>query len=179
MSDKSGEHAEQDGRKGWPFLLADGDPRIAQITMTGPFAYMPKMDDAAAAVPADTADAAGEVALTDDTPAAVAGDPAEEKSPNEPPAWTYWGVRSLALDARGRIIRFQTWPALCGPPPPPPPKGQTSDGGTLAPLPGVTMDERHTNCWVQDAATVRESAKASEVWGRGGIKFEWVRDGDH
>jgi hypothetical protein len=69
-------------------------------------------------------------------------DDAGAKEAADDPGYFYMGVRPTSTDRRGHVTAFTFWPVLCGPPPPS--DAKNADGkaryGSLAPLPGLTMD---------------------------------------
>jgi hypothetical protein len=90
----------------------------------------------------------------------------------------YAAVRPFARDDQGRVVEFESWPALCGPPPPDDGQG---DGGmkhfiTRQALPGLTIDGE--NCVATDPATVRKAATASLAWVKDRGRVRWIRDAD-
>jgi hypothetical protein len=99
-----------------------------------------------------------------------------------PSVYVYAGLEPTKFDEQGRIVAGVSWPVLCGPPPPS--DAKTADGspqmGTLAPLPGLTMDDGHTNCSTTSAEAVRGAAKASRDFAKPTdlTRSHWVRDGD-
>jgi hypothetical protein len=115
----------------------------------------------------------------------VAGDPpilqvrADDK-PGAPPTYIYMGVKVLKTDAEGRIIAYQDWPALCGPPPPTDANGPTHNGQTLQPFAGLVLDKDDPNCVASSPAPIRISAARSEAWREKDAidHAHWVRDGD-
>jgi hypothetical protein len=90
----------------------------------------------------------------------------------------YGAIRPLARDVQERVIEFETWPALCGPPPPP--NDTEGDGRmrfvTRQPLPGLTIDGE--NCAAKNPAAVRRAAVASRAWVKDFGRVHWVRDAD-
>jgi hypothetical protein len=127
------------------YILAAGSPRIVQNQDCHPD---PSPTDAEAVSAADP----------------PIPKPAAEKTVSEAgdDQWfCYFAVKPTAFDAQGRIIAYLTWPILCGPPPPPSKPGESDEGDTLAPFPGLHL--RKGNCTADNADVVRAAAKASEA----------------
>jgi hypothetical protein len=116
----------------------------------------------------------------------VAGDPLilqlYDKPEQSDPVYLYAGL-DPKFDAEGRIIAFQAWPVVCGPPPPPAPGQKASDdalaAGTKTPFPGMTMDEKGQSCTTTDPAALRNAARASRALVKKDLPaMRWIRDGD-
>jgi hypothetical protein len=114
------------------------------------------------------------------------GDPAvlqiEVGADSPPKGYIYVGLRSLKLDAQGRVVEYKAWPALCGPPPPPDPNGQNTNV-TQQPIPGLVINKDHSDCTASAKGPVLVSVRESEAWGgdtdgRGRDHVRWIRDGD-
>jgi hypothetical protein len=120
---------------------------------------------------------------------AISGDPVilqvggvdEDKTAN----YVYGAVKTVGVDAQGRIVAFRLWAVQCGPPnksPATSKSGKTvkvSRVGTRHPLPGLTMDADGNNCTPADQAAIRSAAIASRAWASDLRIAAWVRDGDH
>jgi hypothetical protein len=94
------------------------------------------------------------------------------------PSYIYAGVRALKLDAEGRIVEIETWPAQCGPPPPPGPDGKGGDRLTNDPIPGLVVDREKNTCKAVTPQPLRVSARRSEAWATIMNRSRWVRDGE-
>ncbi len=138
-----------------PFVLAAGDPRIAQVVMK-----------TSVSVSADASASGGASAN------ATASGGGESQS------YTYGALVPTKLDAQGRIIAAAFWPILCGPPPPQNDKGEEVAGGTLKPLPGMEMKPGDPVCTTSSTAALRGAAKASKAWADRITEARWLRDGD-
>lgn len=80
----------------------------------------------------------------------------------------YMALRPTARDGGGRIVGYETWFVLCGPPP------QTKERKvTLTPGSGLTIDG--DNCFALEAAAVRAAARASLEWTPDRPHYRWVR----
>jgi hypothetical protein len=116
----------------------------------------------------------------------VRGDPAvlqiAAADPGGAQTYLYAGLRPLKLDAGGRVIEYQVWPAQCGPPP----SATTPSGAdpitTQHPLEGLAMDPAKHDCIASAPGPVRESVRLSETWlgtdQEGRDRARWVRDGE-
>lgn len=117
----------------------------------------------------------------------AAGDPAVlqvqgPKDAGRPRApYVYFGVRPLASDLDGVIIRARVWPAYCSRPQTgggPPPKAKPPKA--LAGL--VPGKGPNANCLARGQAPVRNAVIQSEAWAfsgerdEGGVTAYWVRD---
>lgn len=72
-------------------------------------------------------------------------------------AFYYMALRPTARDAKGRVVGYEAWFVLCGPPP------RTKDRKvTETPGPGLTIDG--DNCFASEAAALRAAARASLEW---------------
>ncbi len=98
-----------------------------------------------------------------------AGDPIILQTPSDQHAGrtAYKALKSLRVDAQGRIVEATIADLACAPPPRP--------GVAAALPPGLTGT--HELCYAKDAETVRRVAVASLAEG-GGRDLHWVRDGD-
>ncbi|MBI5940528.1 MAG: hypothetical protein HY859_08890 [Caulobacterales bacterium] len=133
------------------FVLADGEPMILQL-----------------AVPVK--DVWGDESALDDE-----GHPLMQ--------FAYFGVEVTRRGADGRIEAMRTWPILCGPPPPrPEPTPNSTDPnagggprpqGTLAPFPGIEMEEGDV-CTTNSIAVLRSAAAASRSFAEGEGAARWV-----
>lgn len=89
----------------------------------------------------------------------------------------YDGLAPTAVDATDRISAFRRWSAQCGPPDQTEyPENSGPHPTTLAPLPGLTMEEDGQSCVAADQDAVRRSAAASEAWNTDATEYYWVRD---
>jgi hypothetical protein len=89
----------------------------------------------------------------------------------------YEGLAPTAVDAAGRISAFRPWSAQCGPPNQTEyPENSGSHPTTLAPLPGLIMDEDEQSCAAENRDAVRRSVAASEAWNTDATEWYWVRD---
>jgi hypothetical protein len=103
--------------------------------------------------------------------------------PIKPSLYLYLAIRPTKTDDAGRVVAYTGWPVLCGPPPPEGAKGPDGSSprmGTVAPLPGLTMDKDGNNCTTASKDTLRAAGIASEKWAQSGSMTvtHWVRDGD-
>ena len=109
-----------------------------------------------------------------------ADDPGAKKADDDP-GYFYMGVRPTSTDRQGHVTAFTFWPVLCGPPPPS--DAKNADGkaryGSLAPLPGLTMDQDNNDCTTASQDAVHAAAAASEAWTKPDalLAAHWVRDG--
>ncbi|MBV9994186.1 MAG: hypothetical protein JO127_03135 [Caulobacteraceae bacterium] len=88
----------------------------------------------------------------------------------------YAGLRPARTDAQGRIIAYDAWLVLCGPPSR---KAVTPDApATRSPFPGLVMDPSGQACGPRSAAALRGAAAASRRWPAAALGAHWVRDGD-
>lgn len=95
-------------------------------------------------------------------------------------SYGYAGVRVNRRDDLGRVVAFTFWDVECGPPPAADaktPDGEPGRSGTVAPLPGLTMDKEGNDCSATSPRAVRDAAAASERWATS-QSVAWVRDGD-
>ena len=97
--------------------------------------------------------------------------------------YLYMGLKALKTDKDGRIISYTGWMVQCGPPPPK--DARKPDGnpryGTLAPLPGMIMDDDLSGCAPESKAALIKAAGSSEHFqdvAANGEDSRWVRDGD-
>ncbi len=98
-----------------------------------------------------------------------------------PAFYMYVAINPTKLDNTGQIIEYESWPIMCGPPPPPDAKGPNGNpmrGGTLQPLPGLTMDASGNNCSTNSKAAIRGAAGPSRAWNKDITVNHWVRDGN-
>lgn len=138
-----------------PYVLAAGDPRIAQVQVT--------IDTSVGA----SAEASGGAEVTTHSSAA-------QSKP-----WGYAGVKPTKFDAQGRIVAFVSWPVLCGPPPPKNAKGEDVALGTLHPFKGMEMKPGDAVCTTRSVIALRAAAKASEAYAdKPAHELRWVRDGE-
>jgi hypothetical protein len=103
--------------------------------------------------------------------------------PIKPSFYLYLVIKPTKTDEAGRITAYTGWPIFCGAPPPDGAKGPDGTSprmGTLAPLPGLTMDEAGNNCTTASPDALRAAGAASEKWAQAGTMTvtRWVRDGD-
>jgi hypothetical protein len=103
--------------------------------------------------------------------------------PIKPSLYLYLVIRPTKTDEAGRITAYTGWPIFCGPPPPEGSKGPDGSSprmGTLAPLPGLTMDKQGDDCTTASPDALRAAGVASEKWAAAGSMTvtRWVRDGD-
>jgi hypothetical protein len=103
--------------------------------------------------------------------------------PISPSLYLYLALRPTKTDDAGRVTAYTGWPILCGPPPPDGAKGPDGTSprmGTLAPLPGLTMDKDGNNCTPASREALRAAGVASEKWAKPDSMTvtRWVRDGD-
>jgi hypothetical protein len=88
----------------------------------------------------------------------------------------YAGLAPTAHDAAGLISAYRAWDAQCGPPDHTQYPGNSGPHpSTLAPLPGLTMEESGLSCVAMDQDAVRRSVVASEAWGPDYRDVRWVR----
>lgn len=117
----------------------------------------------------------------------AAGDPAilQAQAPKDPGArkapFVYFGLRPLASDLDGTIIRARIWPALCAKPQPDGAAGPPARPARL--LPGlVAGKDALANCLARGQGPVRNAVAQSEAWSFTGAKDEagltayWLRD---
>mgnify|MGYP000993104926 CR=1 FL=1 len=88
----------------------------------------------------------------------------------------YAGLEPVELDARGRIIRYRYWPALCGPSQATPTDREEalSDLVTKAPFPGLTMEGG--GCLPADEAALRNAVAASRSFVDPLDEARWIRE---
>lgn len=88
----------------------------------------------------------------------------------------YAGLEPLAFDDRGRIIRYRSWPALCGPAPEKATDREEtlSDAVTKAPFPGLTMEGG--GCLPADEAALRGAVAASRPLADPLDEARWIRE---
>ena len=88
----------------------------------------------------------------------------------------YFGLEPVTLDDRGRIIRYRSWPTLCGPAPQKPTDREEtlSDLVTSAPFPGLTMEGG--GCFPADEAALRNAVAASRVLAEPLKDARWIRE---
>lgn len=144
---------------GWmrdPFVLAAGDPRIAQV----------RVDISASMTATATASGGAEASASPSPPHTVQ-------------VYGYGGATATKTDAQGYIVALSYWPAMCGPPPPKNAQGDEVAGGTLKPLPGMDMKPGDGTCSTKSTAAIRAAAKASTAWIEKPMDAHWVRDGAH
>lgn len=85
----------------------------------------------------------------------------------------YAGFEALETGADGKVIRYRSWPSLCGPPPAAGPDG----GGSLVtrePFPGLTM-EKDGSCRPRDADALRAAVAASRAFPKEQDLGRWIR----
>jgi len=138
-----------------PFVLAAGDPRIAQVLVEGGLTVQA------------SAEASGNATAT-----------ASSSGGGTTRAYGYAGVRPLRTDAQGFITAVTYWSVMCGPPPPKNKNGEDVALGTLKPLPGMIMKPGEATCTTKSQGPVRSAARASEAWKEASPEAHWVRDGD-
>jgi hypothetical protein len=120
----------------------------------------------------------------------AAGDPAilqvqgpkEEGRPRAP--YVYFGIRPLASDLDGVIIRARIWPAYCARPQqagvPAAPRAKAKPAKALAGL--VPGKGPNANCLARGQAPVRNAVTQSEAWAftgekdDGGVTAYWVHE---
>lgn len=109
----------------------------------------------------------------------AAGDPLilqagmiDEEDPAET-EYGYFGITVTQADERGRVIAFDHWMTLCGPPPPQG-KGEATRYLTWDLLPGLTAEG--DNCTTASKDAVRGATVASRAWSKGRSSLRWVRD---
>ena len=136
-----------------PYVLAAGDPRIAQLRVA--------------------------VDVSAGASASVSGDAQASTSASSAQSfpYAYAGVRPTRFDAQGRIVAFKLWPVLCGPPPPKDANGADVAPATLHPYAGLEMKPGDTDCTSQSPDAVRAAARTSEA-GSQPSEAHWIRDGD-
>jgi hypothetical protein len=71
--------------------------------------------------------------------------------------FSYTAIAPTRFDDRGRMIAFEMWGVMCGPPP-----ADNRRGLTTRPLPGLTLRGEH--CFAARPETVRAAAKPSKDW---------------
>lgn len=88
----------------------------------------------------------------------------------------YAGLEPVELDRRGRIIRYRSWPALCGPAPERPADREEtlSDLVTTTPFPGLTMEGG--GCLPADEAALRNAVAASRALAEPLKEARWIRE---
>ena len=88
----------------------------------------------------------------------------------------YAGLEPVELDRRGRIIRYRSWPALCGPAQDKPTDREEtlSDAVTKAPFPGLTMEGG--GCLPADEAALRNAVAASRSFVDPLDEARWIRE---
>jgi hypothetical protein len=86
--------------------------------------------------------------------------------------YSYMGFAPTRQDATGKVVAFDYWMTLCGPPPPQG-EGQPSRYLTWELLPGLTGVG--DNCTTTSRDAVRRATTASRQWGDGET-MRWVRD---
>lgn len=88
----------------------------------------------------------------------------------------YAGLEPVELDRSGRIVRYRSWPALCGPPQAKPTDREEtlSDLVTAAPFPGLTMEGG--GCLPADEAALRNAVAASRALAEPLKDARWIRD---
>jgi hypothetical protein len=86
--------------------------------------------------------------------------------------YSYMGFAPTRRDDAGRVVAFDYWMTLCGPPPPQG-EGQPSRYLTWELLPGLTG--AGDNCTTTSKDAVRQATAASQAWG-GGESMRGVRD---
>lgn len=110
------------------------------------------------------------------------GPEAEEAGPR----YTYFGLKPATKDAEGRVTRFETWNALCGPPEPETKKSKAkrraghepSKPDPAALLPGLVLTESGWDCVASDKAAVRGAVAygaAHPEWPMN-LALHWVRE---
>lgn len=87
--------------------------------------------------------------------------------------YNYFGLKSVSLDAEGRLVAADTWTVQCGPPPPQG-DGQPTRYLTWELLPGLTAEG--DNCTTTSPDAVRAAATASRAWAGDAGRVRWVRD---
>ena len=138
-----------------PYVLAAGDPRIAQLQVN--------IDTSAGA----SAEASGDAQVETHSASAQAK------------PWGYVGVRPTRFDSEGRIVALVAWPVLCGPPPPKDAKGEDVALGTLHPFEGMEMKPGEPFCTTGSVEALRAAAKASEAYADKPMhESHWLRDGE-
>ncbi len=142
------------GQKPAPYLVAAGDPLVLQSQIDVDVSA--GVDVSASGDAKATASASGEM--------------------KGPPPYAYLAAHPIAFDAKGRVVRMEQWPVMCGPPPPEPKPGQPLDKAryvTLRPLPGLRIEGQV--CTPDDNAAVLNAARQSRTYGPIQTSH-WVRD---
>jgi len=150
----------KDGQGVWehtPFVLAAGDPRVAQLQV-----------DVTTDVQASAEASGGATASASVTPS----------GPQKTKPYAYAGAVATKTDAQGYIVALRYWPVMCGPPPPKNDKGEDVAMGTLKPLPGMDMRPGDALCTTRSPAALRAAARASRAWADKTMEAHWIRDGD-
>lgn len=88
-------------------------------------------------------------------------------------ATLYAGFEALETGEDGKVVRYRSWPSLCGPPPPPRPDGGI-DLVTRAPFPGLAM-QKDGSCRPLDADALRAAIAASRAFPKEQDEGRWIR----
>lgn len=159
-----------------PGIWATPDPGC-RFDSAAPLAVWPRCAGAQVVAPGQVSwrDSRANLSLVDGDPLIV-----QLQAARRPQDTWFYALGPIRRDEGGRIVEFETWAVMCGPPPPPryDEAGQVGDedGVTERPLPGLRITGR--NCRARDQAPVRAAARLSRAWDDDPTRSVWVRDGD-